>query len=97
MVVQVDIMKQVLEEEALVAQHREAIEADEMLLGQEKVMLDDLEADGCSVDDYAAALEKVLAAKLRICSELQGRLDHLKEVMAKEETASANVKQVPLY
>ena len=85
-------------EEILVAQHKEAVQADELLLAQEKVMLDDLnEADGCSVDEYAAALEKVLAAKLRICSELHHRLDALKDVMAKEEALSARVKRVPLY
>lgn len=61
-------------------------------------MLEDLkEADGCSVDEYAAALEKVLAAKQRICSELQQRLDNLKETMANEEALSARVRQVPLY
>ena len=85
-------------EEALVAQHKEAVEADEMLLAQEKMMLDDLSsAEGCSVDEYAAALEKVLAAKLRICSEMQARLAALKKVMADEEALSARVKQVPLY
>ena len=82
----------------LIAQHKEAIEASEMLLQQEKLMLDDLrEADGCSVDEYAAALEKVLGAKLRICSELTNRLDALKETIANEEALSARVRQVPLY
>ena len=85
-------------EEVLIAQHKEAIEASEMLLQQEKLMLDDLrEADGCSVDEYAAALEKVLGAKLRICSELTNRLDALKETIANEEALSARVRQVPLY
>ena len=61
-------------------------------------MLDDLkDADGCSVDEYASALEGVLAAKLRICAELQTRLSTLKEQMANEEALSARVKQVPLY
>jgi hypothetical protein len=81
----------------LVAQHREAVEADELLLEQERTMLADLQQpDGCSVDEYAGALEKVLAAKQRIVSELQGRLDALKEMMAREEELSATVKQVPL-
>ena len=85
-------------EEVLIAQHKEAVEADELLLAQEKMMLDDLkEADGCSVDEYASALEKVLGAKLRICAELQQRLDALKETMANEEALSARVRQVPLY
>ena len=85
-------------EEVLVAQHKEAVEADELLLQQERMMIDDLkDADGCSVDEYAAALEKVLAAKFRICSELQARLASLKEHMANEEALSARVKQVPLY
>lgn len=85
-------------EEALVAQHKEAVEAEELLLQQERRMLDDLkDADGCSVDEYASALEVVLAAKLRICSELQTRLSTLKEQMANEEALSARVKQVPLY
>ena len=85
-------------EEALVAQHREAVEADELLLQQERMMIEDLkDDDGCSVDEYATALEKVLAAKFRICSELQSRLANLKEQMAKEEALSAKVKQVPLY
>ena len=85
-------------EQMLIAQHREALEADELLLQQEKVMLDDLkDADGCSVEEYASALEKVLAAKLRICSELQGRLNTLKETMANEEALSQHVRQVPLY
>jgi vacuolar-type H+-ATPase subunit I/STV1 len=84
-------------EEVLVAQHREAVEADELLLEQERTMLADLQQpDGCSVDEYAGALEKVLAAKQRIVSELQGRLDALKEMMAREEALSATVKQVPL-
>ena len=74
------------------------MEADELLLQQERMMLDDLkDADGCSVDEYASALEKVLAAKFRICSELQARLASLKEQMANEEALSARVKQVPLY
>ena len=42
-------------------------------------------------------MQQVLAAKVRICSELQHRLDALKETMAKEEALSAKVKQVPLY
>ena len=85
-------------EDVLVAQHKEAVEADELLLTQEKMMLGDLvDPDGCSVDEYAAALEKVLAAKFRICSELQQRLDSLKRLMADEEALSARVKQVPLY
>ena len=64
----------------------------------EAELLEELKvADGCSVDEYAAALEKVLAAKFRICSELQARLDALKESMANEEALSARVKQVPLY
>ena len=63
-----------------------------------QVMLDDLkDAEGCSVDEYASALEKVLAAKFRICSELQHRLDALKQMMADEEALSARIKQVPLY
>ena len=37
---------------------------------------------------------QVLAAKLRICSELQHRLDALKETMANEEALSARVRQV---
>ena len=49
------------------------------------------------MDEYASALEKVLAAKFRICAELQQRLDALKESMANEEALSARVKQVPLY
>ena len=85
-------------EEVLVAQHKEAVEADELLLQQERMMIEDLkDADGCSVDEYASALEKVLAAKFRICSELQARLNSLKEHMANEEALSARVKQVPLY
>ena len=82
----------------LIAQHREALEADELLMAQEKMMLEDLrDPDGCSVDEYAAALEKVLGAKLRICSELQHRLDTLKELLAEEGEISARVKQVPIY
>ena len=78
--------------------YKEAVEADELLLQQEKDMLDDLkDADGCSVDEYASALEKVLAAKLRICAELQQRLDNLKATMVDEEALSARVRQVPLY
>ncbi len=61
-------------------------------------MLDDLQnPDGCSVDEYAAALEKVLGAKLRICAELQHRLDNLKDLLASEEAQSERVKRVPLF
>ena len=84
-------------EEVLIAQHREAIEADELLIQQEKVMMDDVKEVNISVDEYASALEKVLAAKFRICAELQQRLEALKETMAYEEALSARVRQVPMY
>ena len=85
-------------EDALVGQHREAVDAEELLLGQERAMLDDLkQPHGASVDEYAAGLQKVLDAKGRILAEMQRRLDALRDMMAKEEALSARVKQVPLY
>ena len=63
-----------------------------------QLLLEELEApDGCSVDEYATALEKVIAAKLQRCLRLQKRLGDLKLHLADEEALSARVQHVPMY
>ena len=65
---------------------------------QEKVLLDDLcEADGCSVDEYATALERVLSERMRLCQRVQAKLAALKQQLASEEALSARVKKVPIF
>jgi len=85
-------------EQQLVSAHRESIDESEQLLAQEKMLLDDLsEADGCSVDEYAVALERVLFEKVALCKRVQAKLNALKKQLADEEALSARVKQVPIY
>jgi UDP-glucose 4-epimerase len=63
-----------------------------------QMLLEDLEApDGCSVDEYATALEKVIATKLQRYVQLQKRLGDLKTFLANEEALSARVQHVPMY
>jgi len=85
-------------EEQLVSEHRAVIEEEEQILAQERMLLEDLEApDGCSVDEYATALEKVIATKLQRYVQLQKRLGDLKTFLANEEALSARVQHVPMY
>jgi len=85
-------------EQHLVAAHKESIEANEQLIAQEKMLIEELqEADGCSLDEYATALEKVLLEKYKLCHRVQARLDALKKQLEDEEALSARVKQVPIY
>ena len=85
-------------EEALVNAHREAVEEDDQLLAQEKMLLEDLQQpDGSSVDDYAAQLEGIISTKIERYMQLQKRLASLKESLAHEETLSARVQKLPMY
>jgi len=82
-------------EEQLVGEHRAAVEEDEQLLLQEKMMIEDLEQpDGCSTDEYAAQLERVIQTKIARYTELQKRLTNLKEFLANEEALGARVNNM---
>lgn len=85
-------------EEHLVGEHRVAVEEDEQLLAQEKLMLEELEQpDGSSIDLYATQLERVIGAKIARYTQLQTRLESLKALLANEEALSARVHNVPMY
>ena len=76
----------------------EAVEEDDQLLAQEKMLLEDLQQpDGSSVDDYAAQLEGIISTKIERYMQLQKRLASLKESLAHEETLSARVQKLPMY
>lgn len=63
-----------------------------------QLLLEELEApDGCSVDEYVNALEKVIATKLQRYLKLQKRVGDLKQFLANEEALSARVQHVPMY
>ena len=75
-----------------------SLQAAEQLLAHEKSLLGDvLEPDGCSVDEYAAALERVIAEKLALYGRLQRKLGDLKQQLEDEEKTSAGLKRVPVY
>lgn len=68
------------------------------MLALEKQLLEDRDSDApCSLDEYAASLEKVLHHKMRLCIRVQARLDALKQGLADEEAQSARVKKLPVY
>ena len=61
-------------------------------------MLEDLEQpDGCSLDEYATQLERIIAAKVDRYMQLQKRLGNLKAFLADEEALSARVQNLPMY
>ena len=85
-------------EESLVGAHRKAVEEDEELIAHEKMLLEDIgDADGCSVDEYALALERVIGRKVALCMELQKKLGALKQHLQDEEALSSRVHHVPTY
>jgi len=85
-------------ERQLLRAHREAVDESEDMLALEKQLLEDRDSDSpCSLDEYAASLEKVLHHKMRLCIRVQARLDALKQGLADEEAQSARVKKLPVY
>jgi len=86
-------------EQQLIAEHRETLEVSEAITAQEKELLAEVHdtEGGCSIDEYANALEKVLAEKMGLCLRVQAKLDALKRQLADEEALSARVKKVPVY
>ena len=79
-------------------EHKQALQVSEQLLAHERSLLDDvLEADGCSMDDYAAALERVIAEKLQLYGRLQNKLGELKKSLENEEATSKRLKRVPVF
>jgi hypothetical protein len=78
--------------------HRPPAGLSQGLLAVEKQLLEDRDSDApCSLDEYAAALEKVLHHKMRLCIRVQAKLDALKQALADEEAHSARVKKLPVY